>query len=357
MTSRPILPRWQFSDANGNPLAGGKLHWHESGTSSPITTYSDAARTVANTNPIILDASGWAGDIFLPPGDAKLTLADAADVPLWTADPVSANDILGQVANTVRAANYTVTPGDHGTVFEGTGSWTLTLPALAIAGSGFFVRLENVGAGLIVIDGDGAETIDGQTTIVVPPGFGATVRAYVGEWRSSDFPTERLIVSQVTGGSTGIVDFTLPSPDLLYRLRYTNLAPVNAELLLLRWSIDGGTSFLAGATDYHRSGIYNGAATATGFGDLGGTAITLTTSPPAGGVFNGICEFHPGTATAPAALLTAQAGLTESGGTYLRTVTVHGRRSADGVVNAVRLAVSTGDFAAGGRVSLYGIRP
>jgi len=31
-------------DANGNPLSGAKLNFYQSGTSTPLNTFSDAAR-------------------------------------------------------------------------------------------------------------------------------------------------------------------------------------------------------------------------------------------------------------------------------------------------------------------------
>jgi hypothetical protein len=262
-----------------------------------------------------------------------------------------------RVALLAQASGYTAVAADHGRVIEATGTWTLLLTAAATLGDGYEVRVENVGSGLITVDPSGAETVDGQTTIVVPPRFGATLRCTGTAWRTRDFPDEVVILGQTTPGGTGLVDFTLPSPDLLYRLRFTNLTPANAELLLLRWSTDGGATFLAGASDYFRAGTYNGAATATGFGDLGGTAITLTTTVPAGNPINGVCEFHPGAASILANVYFAQAGLLETTSTYYRAMNTVGRRAAAGAVNAVRLLVATGNFNSGGRVTLIGLRP
>jgi hypothetical protein len=252
-----------------------------------------------------------------------------------------------------QASAYTVVAADHRRLIACTGTWTLTLTAGATLGAGFEVLARNVGSGLITIDPDGSETIDGDATLVLPPRFGGSLIWTGTEWLTT-IPAETLIRAQVTSGSSGVVDFTLPSPALLYRLRYTNLAPVNSEALLMRF---GDPTFFAGASDYHRSGTYNGAATATGFGDLGGSAIALTTAAPAGGVINGFVEFFPGAAGQAAAVLMAQNAVPEPTNTYLRTLNVNGRRSAAGAVNAARLLVATGNFAAAGRVSLYGLRP
>ena len=48
----------QFFDNNGVPLSGGKIYSYESGTSTPLATYTSSAGNVAHTNPIILDSAG-----------------------------------------------------------------------------------------------------------------------------------------------------------------------------------------------------------------------------------------------------------------------------------------------------------
>lgn len=49
---------WQFFDNNGNILSGGNLYTYAAGTTTPLTTYTSSAATTANSNPIVLDASG-----------------------------------------------------------------------------------------------------------------------------------------------------------------------------------------------------------------------------------------------------------------------------------------------------------
>lgn len=49
-----------FSDANGRPLIGGKVYFYAPGTDTLKDTWQDAAQTVLNTNPVILDARGEA---------------------------------------------------------------------------------------------------------------------------------------------------------------------------------------------------------------------------------------------------------------------------------------------------------
>lgn len=76
-------------DANGVPLAGALLFFYTTGTSSPLNTYQDVALTTANTNPVVADANGRFGSIFLVPSTAyKVILQNSAGVQIWTEDPV-----------------------------------------------------------------------------------------------------------------------------------------------------------------------------------------------------------------------------------------------------------------------------
>ena len=76
-----------FQNSAGAPLVGGKLYTYDAGTNTPRTTYSDAAGTVSNTNPVILDARGEAAVFWS--GSYKLVLKDASDITIWTVDNVT----------------------------------------------------------------------------------------------------------------------------------------------------------------------------------------------------------------------------------------------------------------------------
>jgi hypothetical protein len=80
----PII-RYQFFDANGDPLAFGKIYTYAAGTNTPAATYTDHTANTQNSNPIILDAGGYA-DIWLTASSYKISVHNAADVPLYTID-------------------------------------------------------------------------------------------------------------------------------------------------------------------------------------------------------------------------------------------------------------------------------
>jgi hypothetical protein len=58
--SGSLIPnaKQQYLDANGNPLAGGFVYYYIPGTTTFKNTYQNAALTILNSNPIILDSAG-----------------------------------------------------------------------------------------------------------------------------------------------------------------------------------------------------------------------------------------------------------------------------------------------------------
>lgn len=100
MAVRLNNPNLQFLDANGSPYSGGKLYFYQSGTSTPLDTYSDEALTTPNSNPVILDSAGRAGDIFISGVSYKVVLKTSADVTVWTVDPVIGNIVTGPAGST-----------------------------------------------------------------------------------------------------------------------------------------------------------------------------------------------------------------------------------------------------------------
>lgn len=78
---------------NGEPLAGAKWYFYESGTLVPATVYSSAALDTPLTNPVIADAGGLFPNIFF---DAALLYRgiqkDANDDTIRDIDPINAGD-------------------------------------------------------------------------------------------------------------------------------------------------------------------------------------------------------------------------------------------------------------------------
>lgn len=102
-------PYYTPVDATGVPLAGAELWFYQSGTSTPLNTYSNAGLTVPNTNPVIADSSGQFGNIFLLPQSYKVIETPSGGSPtdpIFTADPVSGSS-LPEIANGTVLGNIT----------------------------------------------------------------------------------------------------------------------------------------------------------------------------------------------------------------------------------------------------------
>lgn len=82
------LSREQLFDASGNPLAGGRLYFYVTGTTTPQDTYSNPGLTATNTNPVVADSAGRVGDVFLLNRIYRVQLRDSADTLIWDADNV-----------------------------------------------------------------------------------------------------------------------------------------------------------------------------------------------------------------------------------------------------------------------------
>ena len=73
---------------SGAPLAGGKVYTYAAGTTTPLATYTTQAGTVANANPVILDAYGRAS-IWLGSASYRMIVKTSADVTLEDNDNVN----------------------------------------------------------------------------------------------------------------------------------------------------------------------------------------------------------------------------------------------------------------------------
>lgn len=88
-------PRFSAEDDNGRPLIGGRLFTYQNGTTTPSPTYQDAAGTILNTNPIILNARGEAV-VHLSEGQVyTFVLQTRTGVLVW-----SQNSIVGAISTT-----------------------------------------------------------------------------------------------------------------------------------------------------------------------------------------------------------------------------------------------------------------
>lgn len=116
-------PKIQFFDLNGNPLSGGLLYTYAAGTTTPLSTFTDAGGLTPNANPIILNARGEA-NIWLGSSLYFLTLADSSGSVIWTVDNVGGLITQTQLNNYVTLATLASSSGSSLTGFiqSGTGA-------------------------------------------------------------------------------------------------------------------------------------------------------------------------------------------------------------------------------------------
>lgn len=120
--SRLFTPLIQLFDASGATAGSGTLTFFAQGTNTLQATYQDAARTLANTNPITVDGSGLSPAIYLQYLDYTVLAEDSDGGELWIKDfdgrwladgsdysqsaTATARTVQSRLANTVYADDY-----------------------------------------------------------------------------------------------------------------------------------------------------------------------------------------------------------------------------------------------------------
>jgi len=153
------------------PAAGYRLFTYDAGTTNPRTTWSNAGETVANANPIILDANGQA-QIFYR-GNYKLELRQPVALGgavIWTVDNFNVPD--PSASNSIQFANGTAaTPSIRFAQATSSGLYSPAANQVAMSVSGLQTMLwaaGNVGIGgtpTQKLDVFGTARIQGTTTI------------------------------------------------------------------------------------------------------------------------------------------------------------------------------------------------
>lgn len=82
-TDASLLPNGKqtFLDQNGNPLSSGKVYFYTPSTTTFKTTWQNAGKTIANTNPVTLDAAGRA--IIYGDGTYRQVVRDSLGNLIW----------------------------------------------------------------------------------------------------------------------------------------------------------------------------------------------------------------------------------------------------------------------------------
>lgn len=151
----------QFSDANGNPYAGGKVYFYIPNTSTPKNTYLTASQSVLNSNPVILDAAGRA--IIYGDGMYRQVLKDSVGNLVWDQPTASTQATTGTIlwgststgsANTqsINVTGFTATDGQVvGFVAGFTNTGAMTIDA---GTGGIAVRSDTLSGPVALVGGE-----------------------------------------------------------------------------------------------------------------------------------------------------------------------------------------------------------
>lgn len=194
----------QFFDDNGLPLVGGKLYSYAAGTTTLLTTYTTSAGTVANTNPIILNAGGRT------PNEIWQATGILLKFVLYNSD----NELIGSYDG-IPSINDPFGINSQLTSVAGTNSITATAtPTLTAYATGaiysFIAANTNSGAATLSIDGLTATSITKNGSVALSAGDIQSGKMMLVEYDGTTFQLVNNIVygGSITNGT--IVSLTSP---------------------------------------------------------------------------------------------------------------------------------------------------
>ena len=150
----------QYFDGNGKPLAGGKLAFFQSGSSSvKLNTFKDVGMTILNENPLPLDGEGRVGNVY-GEGSYRVVLSDQFGQQIDVFDNVSTSGV--SVTSPVGAVNsIAITESISG-----------ASPRLSSTGqdSSVGMIIETKGTGGLRLQTDGGTVIDSDSNTEIRSG-------------------------------------------------------------------------------------------------------------------------------------------------------------------------------------------
>jgi hypothetical protein len=192
----------QITNDSGVPQAGAKVFHYRATTTTNLTVWQDSGATVPHAQPVVTDAGGFVPLIYVDDTfNWKIVVTTAADVilPQYNFDNLEAAEPASPAATysfakfpweQVSAASSPVvlTAADAGKAYEADttgGNVEFDLPPAGDVPNGTgFVFKKTVVANSMIIDPNGAETIDGSATSLTIATENAVAGIYsnVAEW-------------------------------------------------------------------------------------------------------------------------------------------------------------------------------
>lgn len=260
-----------------------------------------------------------------------------------------------------RTSNIELVAEDNGKIFEYTsGTFSQTFDAAATLKEGWSVSLKNSGTGVITLDPDSSELINGAATVTLYQGDIAVVIC-----SGTDFDawitraTGPVLLSTATASNSASISFTgLSSIYDKYELQFINVKPqTDTANLVLRTSTNGGSSYDSGASDYaYAVSDFSTAGSSVGPYSAGATGILLANSvgndANENGVSGNLSIFTPSDAIYTSVYFST---VFRASNGVLYVGNGSGQRMAAADVDAIQLLFSSGNITSG-KFKLYGWR-
>lgn len=258
------------------------------------------------------------------------------------------------IPRSARTSNTQLGVADSGTLIDFTaGTFTQTIAAAGGLGAGWFVYLRNSGMGVITLDPNASELVDGLTTIKIYPGEAFTITTDGTSFYSIGRSRLVLLSTTVVASSVASVDFTLgfDDPEISGgRIEVENASyATSSSNTWVRLSNSGGFQ----TSNYATSNFgVNSASSVTGTGGFTTASQISLDSEQIGSLkvfeleLSGVSK-STGQSTCVSALFGAASGL--------NTSVARGAHAALGKCTGLRILTSSGNIT-GGTFRHYGRR-
>lgn len=160
----------QFIDINGFPLVGGFVYSYIPGTLVLKNTWQNAAQTILNTNPIVLDSRGQA--LIYGAGTYRQIVEDSLSNLIWdelTYSQTGSNGSGGLTKTITHSQSpYTLQATDGVLLCDvSSGAITINLLAATAYGAELSIKIKGSATNVVTVTPNGADVIDGAPNYVL----------------------------------------------------------------------------------------------------------------------------------------------------------------------------------------------
>lgn len=273
---------------------------------------------------------GTSGQYLTTNGSASLSFADAVQT----------------LNRSARTSNTILAVGDKGKLIEATsGTYSQTLTAAATLGAGWFAYLKNSGTGVITIDPNGSETIDGATTYTLQPGDMVGIQCdgsnfYTFFRQGASVGGSLVLLSTVTTAGAASVDIETGFGSAYdnYLIVAHGLTTAGVENIQARWKLGGS---------YITTSTYLDADGSGGSDSVTADTLTAVTSAGVSAMANGAMTYEVFGANAAVAKFGRVRSQSVQGTPTLQCLDASHYNTGTGALSGVRFYGSGGGNIAG----------